>query len=251
MRRDFKGGGRLQFERDLMAEIAGPSSPRRYAGRFARVVFFLAIVVSVLAIAAYGAVRFSFWPGRWVPLVRTCEALGEALRSGDMAGALRYCADSPEGRLVLAQDNGRVWNGNGEPEARGESRSSAEFLAATRETLLGQAADLADLRLLAFGGARATILDPDRMDESVVALTGDLFFAVGGKVYALELTLRECAGQYVVTDFWKCAPVDATPDMIEPAAASRFRAFLEEEAKQGESAEIRRAKRVFVTLDTE
>ncbi len=67
------------------------------------------------------------------------------------------------------------------------------------------------LRPLAFGGARATILAPDGMDDSAVAVTGDLYLALGARIYALELTLRECAGQYVVTDFWKCAPVDTTP----------------------------------------
>ena len=234
-----------------MAEIARPSSSRRHGGRFARALFILAMAVSMLAIAAYGAARFPFWPGRWIPLVRTCEALGDALSSGDTAGALRYCADSREGQLLLAQDNARAWNGNDESEAPDESPFSADFLAATRETLLKQGADLTDLRPLAFGGARATILDPDGMAESVVALTGEMFFAVGAQVYALELTLRECAGQYVITDFWKCAPVDATLDTIEATAASRFRAFLEEKAKAGESAEIRRARHVFVMLDAE
>ena len=249
MRRDFKGGGRLEFERDLMAEIARPSSPRRHIGRLVRVVLMLAIVASVLAVAAYGVTRLaSFWPGHRVPLMRTGEALSEALRSGNMAGALKYCADSPEGQLLLAQDNARVWNEGSEPVARAESPSSAEFLIATHAKLLVRP-DLAGLRPLAFGGARATILDPDRMAEPAIALTGDLYLAVGEEVYVLELTMRECAGQYVVTDFSNCAPVDTTPDTIEQTAASRFRAFQEEKAKMGESAEILRAKHVFVTFD--
>jgi len=240
---------RLEFDDDLMAAICQPSRrPRQAARAVLRVAAAVLVVAGLVAAGAFALSLSPFWPRR-EPLAPMCTLLVDALRSGRLEQASSVCADAAPGQARLLEDNQRLALRfpNDAPEY--VRRSSQAFLADVRDRLADAGLTCEAIRPLAFGGVRAKVFDADHMREPAVAMTGELYFAVGEAVYAVELTARRCKDGYVVTDFWKCAPVDAVPATLESYSIQRFRAFKEKRPEAKEDILIQRPRHVYIVLE--
>ena len=240
---------RLEFDDDLMAAICRPS---RGPQKAARVVLRVAVVLLVLAglVAAGGFALFlsPFWP-RPEPVAPMCTLLIDALRSGRLDEASSVCADAAPGRNLLLEENQRLALRFPDDAPEHVRRSSEAFLADVRDGLADAGLSCEAIRPLAFGGVRAKVFDPEHMRGPAVAMTGELYFAVGDAVYALELTARRCKDGYVVTDFWKCAPIDAAPATLESHSIQRFRAFKEKRPEAEGRILVQRPRHVYIVLE--
>jgi len=239
---------RLEFDDELMEAICRPSPGPRRAGRFLFWTAASALAFAGAIAAAVALVRMPLWP-RSEPLAPLCTALVDALRAGRPDQALSVCADSGPGRQRLLEDNQRLalrFPGAAADHARVPCET---FLAGLLERFAADGVALDGLRPLAFGGVRAKVFDPERMDAPAVAVTGELYFAAGDAVYALELTARQCGPAYVVTDFWKCGPIEAAPAVLESHSQERFHAFRQEQPPAGGSVLVQKPRHVFLPLE--
>jgi hypothetical protein len=105
------------------------------------------------------------------------------------------------------------------------------------------------IKPLAFGGVRAKILDPARMQQAADSVTGELFFLSGDKLFSLELTARRCGANFVVTNFWRYNALDITPDQIKDRVAESIRAF-QDEPEVDPNVRVKSPKQVFLSLAT-
>lgn len=179
----------------------------------------------------------------------------EALKTGRLQEALAVCAEGPQARAAIEEDNRRIFNtpgdqpgaGPGDPAVR--PASALEFLTRAREDMARQGVEWEQARALAFGGVQAKVFDPGTMREPATAITGEIYFACGDAVYAIELTARSCDAGIIVTDFWKWTVTGAAPEKVEPDSWDRFQAFRQEPPKADESAQIQRPRHLFVPLE--
>ena len=239
---------RLEFDDDLVAAICRPSRrPRKAARLVLRATLALLVLGGVVAAAGFALFLSPFWPRR-EPLAPMCTLLLDALRSGRLDDAMSVCADAAPGQARLLEENQRLALRVPDDAPEHVRRSSEAFLTDVRDRLADAGLSCEAIRPLAFGGVRAKVFDPERMRGAAVAVTGEIYFAVGDAVYALEITARRCKDGYVVTDFWKCAPIDAAPTTLESHSIQRFRAFRQEQPRSGESTLIRKPRHVFLPL---
>lgn len=252
MTRVYRTGDRLQFEGQLMSQLVRPRRRRRRVGHVAgfAVVAALVLVAGGLGMKAFSGVSLSsLIPQRWSGLEKTCEVLIDGLRTGNMASALMVCADSEAGKAALSKEDARIWNGDHRPELTGVRLACGEVLSAIRSDLAAEQVAWDQVRPLAFGGVYAKLFDRETMADPARSVTGNLYFASGDHVYAIELTARLCGSQYVVTDVWKCFPVMASPDEVSEDAKLRFREFQKESGTETSDVDITQARRVFIHLD--
>ena len=240
---------RLEFDDDLMAAICQPSRRPQNAARLVlRVAVALLVLAGLAAAGGFALFLSPLWPRR-EPVAPMCTLLVEALRSGRLDEAMSVCADAAPGQARLLEENQRLALRFPDDAPEHVRRSSEAFLADVRDRLADAGLNCGAIRPLAFGGVRAKVFDPDHMREPAVAMTGELYFAVGDDVYALELTARRCKDGYVVTDFWKCAPIDAAPATLESYSVQRFRAFRQERPEAEAGILVQRPRHVYIVLE--
>lgn len=209
---------------------------------------------------------------------RSLRRLGAALAAGAILlglwGWARYTSDDRAlaemaSTVFQAVHDGSVKSGSADPGFLGWILGNATALAQPHETtILALDSSIlerirADLnaagvkwqntRPLAFGGVRARVTDPVLGPWDVTAVTGNVYFAAGDKVYALEVSAQREGNQYIATDIWQCVPLDASAEDIEALeshAQAGYQDFVSEKPHAGDEAApiIDQAESVFLVL---
>ena len=243
---------RLQFEDELLGRIRS-SGPARQRVGFRLLVYALVCVLAAGGVAAI-ALKLPALFRRNSDLVRSCHVVIDALRTNQLEDAVALCAEGDVGRRLLEGDDQRTlraYSAQNPPSAQAsETRrpTCLEFLDAVRADLAEEGVVWEAVRPLAFGGIQAKVIAPETMRKPAVSISGAIYFLSGGRIYALELTARRCKKGVVITDFWKCAPVNADADKLKQHSLERFRVFRHEPPKTNERFNIHRSRHVFVSL---
>lgn len=173
-----------------------------------------------------------------------------ALAKDDISGALEVCAESPEGRRILAVERRRVFGAL----TRGESFDpQARILRIHTLNLLRDELSEAGIRWenvkpLAFGGIRTRMLQPSLMKEPASLVWGHLYFSDANRLYQIEVTAWQCGDRFVIADIWDWAPLAVAPSEVEAFAKARSRQFLDERRDKPDDTKIIRPRRIFVPI---
>lgn len=246
--RPSRSAGRLRFDSGLMSQITRPAPARR---RLKPALLLLA-GIGVVALAAFGVSRVAQLSSRHAkagPVVAAAKTVLTALASDELEGVVPVMADGEPGITRLREEDEKIYKA---PRA---AANTEKLLAANMELLRGVQAELlqrnvtlGQIEPLAFGGIEAAILDPETMRDAATTVMGSIYFAAGDAVFALEVTMRVCKAGAFITDFWKCGPVDATPDTLKQHAAAQFRAFRDEPIKPTDHVTVKHPRQIFVPL---
>jgi len=260
---------RLQFDEGLLTDLRrargksstfDPGPALRVARGVVPILLGLLLLAALIIVAIMGIQRIrqaGAWKSDSEPLARVCDVVLSALRANTPEQALPVCAESDMARATLEEENARLSRETEEkPQAipvsgAAEALPCVKMLTLLHGTMAAQGVVWEQARALAFGGVWAEVIAPDEMKDPAVAVTGNLYFGVADKTYALEFTARRCNGQYVITNFWQCVPVGATPENLEQYSKEWFRSFSNESASAEETAKIKRPKHIFVPLAEE
>jgi len=245
---------RLELEEDLLARIARGGRPRRTRRlRWppVRWVFFLLVLAATAtAIAAWVSDSLV----KRTALARTINTFVTSLAANDLDRAVTVCAEGDEGARLLRDSEShafiaRTFGASPAPSALPQARSARlETLALIRAEAARAGVDWRRVRPLAFGGLEAEVFRPEEMREPVTALVGDVYLDSGGNVHALEISLRDCGGTYVIVDVYQCARVDVDPERIEQDSLERFLRFDLEPERPMRGTALRNPRHVFITL---
>jgi hypothetical protein len=248
---------RLRFESGVMTQF---DKPKRIRLRVGRLLAFVAVAAALVALAvwAVSSLRFPVRAAKGDAIARAASTLLAALKSGRLEQGLDVCAESEAGRKALLDDDRLRAKPN--PEAKSAKVSNPkqgaipplEFLTTVRGLLESHGVVWGQVRPLAFGGMQASVQDLRHMKDPAVSVVGEIYFAAGDKVYALEISARCCGDEAVITDFWRCAPIDVPASApfgaLKDRTAERIRAFTGEPMKPGERVAIKSPRLVFVSL---
>ncbi len=245
------GGRSLEFEPTLMREISlgGRPRPRRVLWKgFKKVLVFLVLLASVTAASLW---YFGLGDDRAVAEMATA-----AFQWVSGTGPEPFTADPSGGGLgldLLFGGSAVMAESNSPADADSESLTlNLKIRDTIRASLEAQGVDWTTVVPLAFGGVRAQVTDPAAPGEMVVAVTGNIYFAAQGRVYALELSAERVDNRYVPTDLWQCVMLDTTPDnraSLEAHTRAGYEAFMRElAASPSEPSLIMEATPVFVAL---
>ncbi len=248
---------RLEFEGEALDQIAG--SPRFRVAPKARRTHsnsgLITVVVMLLSGGTLLAGAYSFRSSIFGVEDRAITAFSMTLLKGiaenRLDTALAVCPEGSYSGQLLFEEEQRVFRPDVQVEAAvgpDAAQKRMDALAEIRAELEAQGVSWNDVRPVAFGGVRARVLEPERMRAPATALTGNIFFASGDRVFALELTAWRCDGEYVLLDVWQGA---ALPDDTSDVAAyskEQFRAFQNDAGSADVAAEVDRAKNIFVRM---
>jgi len=243
-----RGSKSLEFEPSLWADIGRGRTPRkvrplhkRYGTMaFLGLVFALGLWVWLQgsndnrAIAQMASTAF-----QWV---RDGQINLQLLSTSDETSLLAGAKVSAESR----PDAGSPWTS---PE---EAPHRQAILARIRADIEAKGGRWTDAQAVAFGGVRAQVADTAGVGAD--ALTGNVYFVAGGRVFALELSAERVGDGFVPTNFWQCTALTISPtDLpgIEKHAQDCFQAFLQEpsvSAPKGEEAQIVDPVAIFVAI---
>jgi hypothetical protein len=215
------------------------------------------VLIIVLLLGAAGfAMRYVDFPsfgGRDANLGLACLAVVEALRTGNIDPAMPFFADVEPGLTRLREEDLKLAKAKtvqaATPDVADAARiSCADFLRDARKTMESNSVSFDQVKALAIVGAQAKVTDRQRMRKGADILAGELYFAAGGKIYALELSARKCGKNYFILDFWACNPIEATPENIAAYADQKFREFRQQSDATSGPVQIGGAKKIYIAL---
>lgn len=248
---------RLEFEGEALDQISGTSrfrvAPRaRTAHSNSSLIAVLAVTVTAASLLA-GAYSFrsSLFGVEDRAITEFSMILLKSMAENRLESALAVCPEGSAGGQLLYEEERRVFR----PEVQVDAAVTPEAaqrridsLALVRNELESQGVTWADVQPVAFGGVRARVLDPERMRAAATALTGNIFFASGGKVFAVEVSAWRCDGQYVLLDVWQGTALPSGANDVAAFSKEQYRAFQKDAGAEGERADIDRAKHIFVRM---
>ena len=217
-------GTRLQFDKDL---IGGIRTRRRRSASplFAGVmILVLGVVGTALSLSACRML----WPSDKEQVRESVLAFAECLRTGDIEGALRACAE----------------------EERAPGTARRQSLSDLRARLEEDGIQWDQATPVAFGGARAGVKDPGRGAETVEAAVGYLYFLSGEDAYAIELSLRFTSESCLVAETWSTEKLPGASDVraLKAHADAKFESFKQEEEDPDDATEYSNVGRLFLTF---
>jgi hypothetical protein len=235
---------KLEFEPDVWAQIAQPSTGRRPARRRPwRVVIFL-LVVAIAGAAGWFGLRWNAHR----PAAEACRTLVEALREENYPAALALTPEDPTMARRLAAMEARIFRTDATPDDAlpamdAEVRRAA--LEAVREDAAAEGLDWPEAEAVAFSGVRAEVFNPRLMTEPAPAYVGNIYLRDGSGLYALEVSLRPVPGACAVTGVWQAKRLPAGREP-EAHAEEAFRAF--EAQLQADGDGLNAAEDVYLPL---
>ncbi|MBX7254783.1 MAG: hypothetical protein K1Y02_00380 [Candidatus Hydrogenedentes bacterium] len=175
----------------------------------------------------------------------------KSLSENRLEDALAVCPEGSSAGQLLYEEERRVFKPGEQVETAATPEAAQkriDGLALLRKELESQGVSWSDVRPVAFGGVRARVLDPQRMRAAATALTGNIFFSSGGRVFAVEVSAWRCDGQYVLLDVWQGAALPTDASDVGAYSKEQYREFQKESGADGEGAEIERAKHIYVRM---
>ncbi|MDX9971369.1 MAG: hypothetical protein RBU21_00120 [FCB group bacterium] len=223
--RSSRWGKPLEFEPSLWADVGRVRQPRRakpFHKRYGTMAF-LGLIAAVgmwawlhgsndnRAIAHMASTAF-----QWV---RDGQINLQLLSSSEPSSLLGGAKVSAESR----PDASSPWTSPAEAPLR------QAILARIRADIEAKGGTWTDARAVAFGGVRARVAD--NAGVGAEALTGNVYFVAGGRVFALELSAERVGDAFIPTDLWQCTALNVSPTdlpAIEKHAQDCFQAFMNE-----------------------
>jgi len=243
---------RLEFEENLLAEIA---APRKGSRRSMPSVLWMFFVVNVLVWLS--ALMLAAGPGG------SAFTFGTASRLSRMATTFVQCLqqNAPEmalqtvtlaggsGRAAVQAENQRVYRME---ESSGlQEESSAELQQALLEMyadLARQGLDWSQAKPLAFVGFSAKARHPVKMKRSIRIVTGEIFLTCGRDLYAVEVSVR-CPGKdCYISDIWSWRRVGGIPSDLKTFAQSRLASMEQEQTDDDLGVKLSWVRRLVVLL---
>ncbi len=241
---------RLDFDGALRADMRRKRTRRPRIGlRGLTGLAVLALLVVALTGGA-SALFTSFALDRGL-LIDTTVGFLAAVASENPEAALRFCAEGDVGAQHLAAEDARTFQpgyGASTIVAAPDRAARLALLSDMRAELTQAGVDWAALTPLAFGGTSARVFDADLMQKPASVLVGNVYFSSADKLYAIEVSLRECLGTFVVVDVWRWETLNITPKQVKSHATEQHRALKREPALPDGPAELDRPRQVFVKL---
>lgn len=180
-------------------------------------------------------------------LTQTSKALLDALKAGDAGGTTAILASSETGSRLLNKELTRT-SARSKETTKAEPHAMVPALSEVRASLAKDGVDWNGAQPLAFGGVRAQVMDPATMQAFATVVTGELYFASGAGVFAVEFSARKCGSVFVITDIWQYHSIKATKDQLAEYSSKRFREFMDEPEDPKETARLRSPKHLFVVF---
>ncbi|HOE64993.1 MAG TPA: hypothetical protein PLO62_00570 [Candidatus Hydrogenedentes bacterium] len=214
---------RLEFDKEVLTEVMRPLEwhATRAAAWRVRAHRLAGIVVVLLAAggAAIGAYSWFGWSRPAGAVAETARGIVEGLRTGayDRINAVAAAHDDPP----------------------------LQALSDFREELVRSGVSLGDAAPVAFGGVYARL---KTAAEPVRAVTGNVYFLAGGRLYAVEVSLQDRGGVYVLTRAWQYQALDIPKEKAKTHAKALFEAFRKESALQPESKDLLRPAFLYAGL---
>ena len=238
--------GRLRFE----SKVAHP----QISGRAVRT--FLAGICAILLSIGAGWLA----PGIFNKLLHKngdkalatlAATVTEALRTGSLDEAVALTVDDKAARERISQSaspNQNTVLAGTVPKTNNEASDTCRsFLAAMRSEMARQGLAWDRVRPLGFGGLLASVSASDkRGQDTAQSALGDIYFSCDNVVYALELTARQCGDTYVIMDFWRCTPIDTTPENLKRYALSRFQSLTQDSNAQSLPLDVKQVRCTYV-----
>lgn len=242
--------GRLRFE----SNVARP----QISGRAVRT--FLAGVCAILLSIGVGWMA----PGLFNTLLHRngdkalahlAATVTEALRTGSLDAAVALTVDDKTARERISQtadpNQNTVLAGTVSETKKETPDTCRTFLASMRSEMARQGLAWDRVRPLGFGGLLASVSASDkRGHDTAKSALGDIYFSCDNVVYALELTARQCGNTYVIMDFWRCTPIETTPENLKRYALSRFQSLTQESNTQSLPLDVEQVRYTYVPAAT-
>jgi hypothetical protein len=242
-------GKRLDFEGEALAQIYSPAitKPRRRAktGFFSGAMA-VTLVLSGAVLGGGMLVQNGLFGTDRRAITRTTEALLGGLATQNDALALSVCAESEEGARKLADVEEQSFGAETAVSELDVIQSARlDVLHMVRVELANAGVDWNDIRPVAFGGIRGRVIEPGGMHKPVTSLTGSVYFASRGQLYALEFSAWRCKGDYVVTEVWQGSEVTVGYEDLKTLSAAQFQAFERENPEPDSPVQIEYPKHLF------
>jgi hypothetical protein len=219
---------RLDFENVLLHDI----QRQRRKQPAVKLRWVAALFAVGAALAASASALFTlFGGGNHKAVAETASDFVLRIGANDMKAAVEFCPEGPLGAQLIAAEQARAFKPEAvsvpvvDPNAREERVAQLNRL---RSDLENAGLDWAAAEATAFGGVAARVFDPTRMEGPATALVGNIYLTDGAGVYAIEVSLMNCLGSYVITDIWQWRPLDIAPETVEAHSRRQFDAFREE-----------------------
>jgi hypothetical protein len=201
-----------------------PRAKRRRTRLYSYVVasvFTLIGTTAVVGIAGAPATGANFWGSERRAIAVATETLLQGIAANDLESALAVFPEGAARSLIEAEER-RVFGSPLTLEL--DSQDRIDELRALRADLRSQGVRWDDVQLTAFGGTRARVSDGVSMAQPITALTGEVYFQSGGRLYAIELSAWRCDGRYVVMDIWQAREVSTALSGLKSESLARSEA---------------------------
>lgn len=235
---------RLDFEDALLKDLQRVRRDRPTV-KLRWVVVLFAVGAAVAASAS--ALLTLFSGNSRAHLAETAGSFVGHIANNEIAAAAELCAEGALGAQLIAAERARAFRPGAliipesDPVALEGRMVQLERIRADLERA---GLDWSQAQAVAFGGVSARVMDPVLMHAPSSAIIGNIYLTDGRGVYAIEVSLKECLGSYVITDVWQWGSLDVVPDAVRRHSRAQFQAFRNEEDLDG--IRFKRPSHVFV-----
>lgn len=209
--------------------------------------------VAGFAVVAACALTVAFSLGFGSRDERAVRVMGDEflthLAAGNLPAAMERFEEGAMGAPLIQSERSRL--GLPENNPAGNSGARAERLRQLeriRRELEADGVSWDNVRPLAFGGAQAEVVAPDVMRRAAVALTGNIYFSAGGRVYLIEVSAKRCGRHYIMTELWQWKRLDGGHTDLQEHALEEYLAFKEENPAPPNAAIVAQPQFIFTSL---
>ena len=209
--------------------------------------------LAALAVVAACALTVAFSLGFGSRDERAVRVMGDEflthLAAGNLPAAMERFEEGAMGAPLIQSERSRL--GLPENNPAGNSGARAERLRQLeriRRELEADGVSWDNVRPLAFGGAQAEVVAPDVMRRAAVALTGNIYFSAGGRVYLIEVSAKRCGRHYIMTELWQWKRLDGGHTDLQEHALEEYLAFKEENPAPPNAAIVAQPQFIFTSL---
>ncbi len=172
-----------------------------------------------------------------------------SLAAGNIPAAMARFEEGAMGAPLIQSERSRLGlpesNPASHPEARAERQRQLERV---RRELEADGVAWDKVRPLAFGGAQAEVLAPDVMRRAAVAVTGNIYFSSGGRVYLIEVSAKRCGRHYIMTELWQWKRLDGGHTDLQEHALQEYLTFKNDNPASPDPAIVAQPQFIFTAL---
>ncbi len=224
---------RLDFETALLKDIRRDGRPRATV-KLRWVVGLFAIGAALAASAS--ALLTLFSGNSHAPIAETATSFVLRVAGQEMEAAAEFCPEGALGSQLVAAERGRVFRPDALVLPQTGPAALAERVAQLKrvhDDLERAGLNWSNARALAFGGVLAKAHDPSRMQGTATVAVGNIYISDGRGVFAVEVSLMNCLGTYVITDIWVWGALEIVPEALKSHSRAQFDEFKGEKPDDG------------------